>query len=89
MPWSAARSCWATTARPRSPAPSTPAETCATSGSYPGGATWAHVTGYHSLIFGRAQLERSYNTFLSGAAPDGLVLTLSDLLEGREEQGDT
>lgn len=56
---------------------------------YPGGSTWAHVTGFHSFIFGRAQLERTYNELLSGAGPGGLVDNISELLQGREDQGDT
>ncbi|HUG85334.1 MAG TPA: penicillin-binding protein 2 [Euzebya sp.] len=51
--------------------------------------TYAHVTGFHSFIFGRTQLEQRYNDFLQGSSPDALFRNLGDALRGRERQGDT
>lgn len=51
--------------------------------------TYAHVTGFHSFIFGRSQLEERYNDFLQGSSPDALFRNLGDALRGRERQGDT
>lgn len=56
---------------------------------YPEGPLYAHITGFHSFIFGRSQLERTYNDFLQGSAPEAFVRNLSDLLSGRERRGDT
>jgi len=54
---------------------------------YPDGSLYAHVTGYYSLIFGRRNLEQSYNSFLSGDAPQLLPSTLADLVLGRPKRG--
>ena len=51
--------------------------------------TYAHITGFHSFIFGRSQLEQRYNDFLQGSSPDALFRNLGDALRGRERQGDT
>ena len=50
---------------------------------------YAHVTGFHSFIFGRSQVEQRYNDFLQGSSPDALFRNLADALQGRERQGDT
>ncbi|WP_370325911.1 peptidoglycan D,D-transpeptidase FtsI family protein [Euzebya sp.] len=50
---------------------------------------YAHVTGFHSFIFGRSQLEQRYNDFLQGSSPEALFRNLGDALQGRERQGDT
>ncbi|MGI9018656.1 MAG: peptidoglycan D,D-transpeptidase FtsI family protein [Euzebya sp.] len=50
---------------------------------------YAHVTGFHSFIFGRSQLELRYNDFLQGSSPEVLLRNLGDALRGRERQGDT
>ncbi|MGH2767933.1 MAG: penicillin-binding protein 2, partial [Actinomycetota bacterium] len=57
--------------------------------TYPTRPLFAHVTGYYSIVFGRAGLERSYNSALTGG---GGVLTMQDLgdrLLSRGERGDT
>lgn len=57
--------------------------------TYPEDDLFAHLTGYYSLRFGRAALERSYNEQLSGK---GGVITMQDLgdrLLGRGKKGDT
>lgn len=50
---------------------------------------YAHVTGYYSFIFGRAELESSYNEFLVGTSPEVFVRNLADMLAGRTRVGDT
>ena len=56
---------------------------------YPEGRTYAHVTGFYSPIFGREELELSFNDFLVGRAPEQFARNLGDLLAGRERVGDT
>src|SRR5690606_19373762 len=56
---------------------------------YPEAATYAHVTGFHSFIFGRSQLEQTFDEFLQGSSPDAFLSNLGDLLTGREQRGDT
>ncbi len=51
--------------------------------------TYAHVTGFHSFVYGRSQLEQRYNDFLQGSSPEALFRNLGDALRGRERQGDT
>lgn len=51
--------------------------------------TYAHITGFHSFIYGRSQLEQRYNDFLQGSGPEALFRNLGDALRGRERQGDT
>lgn len=56
---------------------------------YDHGPTYAHVTGFHSHVYGRTELERSFNDYLVGSAPETFARNLGDLLTGRERQGDT
>jgi penicillin-binding protein A len=56
---------------------------------YPEGSLWAHITGYYSFIFGRAQMEQAFNDALLGRAPSQFIRNLGDLLDGRERPGDT
>ncbi len=51
--------------------------------------TYAHITGFHSFVFGRSQLEQRYTDFLQGSSPEALFRNLGDALQGRERQGDT
>jgi penicillin-binding protein A len=55
---------------------------------YTDGPLFAHITGYHSVVYGRSELERSFNDFLIGAAPETFTRNLADLLAGRERAGD-
>ncbi|MGH8908751.1 MAG: peptidoglycan D,D-transpeptidase FtsI family protein [Egibacteraceae bacterium] len=55
---------------------------------YPDGPLWAHVTGYYSFLFGRAQLEQGFNDELLGRSPGQFARSLGDLLDGRERPGD-
>lgn len=56
---------------------------------YPDGPLYAHITGFDSFVFGRAQLERTYHDFLVGAAPESFIANVVDLLSGRPTRGDT
>lgn len=55
---------------------------------YDHGELYAHVTGFHSFIYGRTQVEQAYNEFLSGAAPEAFTRNVTDLLAGRERAGE-
>jgi len=55
---------------------------------YDQGELFAHVTGFHSFIFGRSQVEQTYNDVLSGGASEAITRNLTDLLAGRERAGD-
>ena len=54
---------------------------------YPGGPSYAHVTGYYSLVYGRTGLERTEDRVLSGEDDRFFVRRLSDSVTGREPQG--
>ncbi len=54
---------------------------------YPEGPTYAHVTGYLSLVYGRAGVEELEDPVLSGEDPRLLVRSLSDQITGREQRG--
>jgi len=56
---------------------------------YPQGPLYAGITGYYSIIFGRSGLEQSYNTYLSGDAPELIPQTLIDQVLGRPKRGAT
>jgi peptidoglycan glycosyltransferase len=56
---------------------------------YPLGELYAHETGFYSFVFGRTELEQSYNDFLIGDAAELLPQTLTDLILGRPKRGAT
>jgi peptidoglycan glycosyltransferase len=56
---------------------------------YPQGPLYADITGYYSVIFGRSGLEQSYNSYLSGDAPELIPQTLIDQVLGRPKRGAT
>ena len=56
---------------------------------YPHAELYAHETGFYSFVFGRSELEQSYNAFLTGDAAELLPQTLTDLILGRPKQGAT
>jgi peptidoglycan glycosyltransferase len=56
---------------------------------YPQGPLYADITGYYSVIFGRSELEQSYNSYLSGDAPELIPQTLIDQILGRPKRGAT
>lgn len=56
---------------------------------YPEGTAFAHLTGFHSFVYGRSGLEREYNDALAGRGAGALTRNLADLLAGREPPGET
>jgi peptidoglycan glycosyltransferase len=54
---------------------------------YPGGTTYAHVTGFFSLVYGATAIERAANPILSGEDDRLFVQRLSDVVTGREPAG--
>lgn len=57
--------------------------------TYPLGEPYSHITGYYSRVFGRAGLEQSMNSYLSGTAPELAASNLTDLILGRPKEGGT
>jgi penicillin-binding protein A len=55
---------------------------------YPEGPLFGHVTGFHSHIYGRTQVESQFNDFLAGTSAEAFGRNLVDLLTGREREGD-
>lgn len=55
---------------------------------YDQGELFAHVTGFHSFIFGRSQVEQAYNDVLSGGSAEAFARNLTDQLAGRERVGE-
>jgi penicillin-binding protein A len=55
---------------------------------YPGGATYAPVTGFDS-IYGATAIEKAYDKYLAGTAPSLAVHNLISLLTGKPKQGAT
>lgn len=55
---------------------------------YPDDELYAHVTGFYSIVYGRAGLEQTGNDFLVGQAPDAFARNLGHFLTGQERQGD-
>ena len=54
---------------------------------YPEGGLYAAVTGYYSLIYNNAGIERAENDVLSGEDPRLFVRRLADLFTGRDPAG--
>lgn len=55
--------------------------------TYPGGAAFAHVTGFVSLVYGRTGIEQAENDVLSGQSANLFVRRLSDYVTGRKAEG--
>jgi peptidoglycan glycosyltransferase len=55
--------------------------------SYPGGAMYAPVTGYFSVVSGTSGLEATENDLLSGTSDQLFYRRVSDLLTGRQPAG--
>jgi peptidoglycan glycosyltransferase len=53
---------------------------------YPGGATYAPVTGFDS-VYGSTGIEQAYEKYLAGTAPSLTVHNLISLLTGKPKQG--
>jgi penicillin-binding protein A len=56
---------------------------------YPQKGLFAHISGYYSILFGRAGLEQTYNDYLTGAGPEDTWDNMVDDLLGRDRTGDT
>lgn len=54
---------------------------------YPQGELYAAVTGYHSLIYNNAQIERAENDVLSGSDGRLALRRLADMFTGRDPAG--
>ncbi len=54
---------------------------------YPRGPLYAHVTGFHSFVFGRSELEQTYNDFLAARAAELFPERLIDDILGRDRRG--
>ncbi|HYH27305.1 MAG TPA: penicillin-binding protein 2 [Actinomycetota bacterium] len=54
---------------------------------YPNGQLYAHITGYYSFVFGRSELEQSFNDELAGRSAELLPQRLVDELLGRDRRG--
>ena len=48
---------------------------------------WGHITGYYSIVFGRAGLEQTYNQFLTGSGPQDRWENIVDDVLGRDRKG--
>jgi peptidoglycan glycosyltransferase len=55
--------------------------------TYPGGAAFAHVTGFASLVYGRTGIEQAENDVLSGQSDNLFARRLSDYITGRKPEG--
>jgi peptidoglycan glycosyltransferase len=55
--------------------------------TYPGGAAFAHVTGFASFVYGRSGIEQAENDVLSGQSDNLFVRRLSDYITGRKAEG--
>jgi peptidoglycan glycosyltransferase len=65
----------------------TPAERFKYLRTYPGGPTFAHVTGFASFVYGRTGIEQEENDVLSGESDNLFVKRLSDYITGRKPEG--
>lgn len=54
---------------------------------YDQGRLYGHVTGFHSFVYGRSEVERAYNEQLSGATRPQLAQDVVDFLSGRQRGG--
>ena len=55
--------------------------------SYPAGPSYAHVSGYYSLVYGSTGIEKASDDVLSGRADELFTRRLSDSVTGREPSG--
>ncbi|MDQ1288176.1 MAG: penicillin-binding protein [Actinomycetota bacterium] len=57
--------------------------------TYPGGAVYAPVTGFYSVIYGETGMESAAGDLLAGTADQLFYRRISDLFTGRQPQGAT
>lgn len=50
---------------------------------------WGHITGYYSIVFGRAGLEQTYNDYLTGTGPQDRWENIVDDVLGRDREGNS
>jgi len=55
--------------------------------TYPGGAGWAPVTGFYSVVYGATGVEDALGSLLAGTADELFYRRVSDLLTGRQPSG--
>lgn len=55
--------------------------------SYPEGSLYAPVTGFYSYLYGRSELEQSYNAVLAGTDDSLFLQNIVDVLTGRSSGG--
>ena len=55
--------------------------------TYPGGALYAPITGFYSVVFGETGMESAAGDLLAGTADQLFYRRISDLLTGRQPQG--
>lgn len=55
--------------------------------SYPSGSLFAHVTGFHSFMYGGSGLERSYSSQLAGTSDAQFLQRLVDIATGQRPRG--
>lgn len=56
---------------------------------YPQKDLYAFMSGYYSIIYGRSQLEASFNDYLAGKAAGSIGSSIVDELLGRDRKGNT
>ena len=56
---------------------------------YAQGERYGHITGFYSFVFGKTELEETFDEYLSGDAAELFPQTLTDLVLGREKRGGT
>ncbi len=56
---------------------------------YAQGERYGHVTGFYSFIFGKRELEDTFNEYLTGDAAELFPQTMTDLVLGRPKRGAT
>jgi penicillin-binding protein A len=56
---------------------------------YPQGDRYGHITGFYSFVYGKSELERSFDDYLNGDAAELLPQTVTDMILGRDKRGAT
>ncbi|MEJ5914589.1 peptidoglycan D,D-transpeptidase FtsI family protein [Pseudokineococcus sp. 1T1Z-3] len=55
--------------------------------TYPGGAEWAHATGFYSVVYGSTGIESAVGPLLAGTADELFARRVADLLTGTQASG--